>query len=196
MPNYSKLHDLISHRVTIEYDTGARITGYLASCQPSAGPVEFAVLSDARLIDSRGRHIHNGGTTGSRSFMGFDLKTRRGVVVLASTGSSLVDRLGGIMFDVLDGTAKPPGAQPTAAQLASYAGSYDFTGTKLAIVTANNRLYIEGPGEPRHRLVPVNDVAFWIEALQSVAFFQKEGDAVKQVVFQVGDRQLVAPRVP
>jgi hypothetical protein len=23
MPNYSKLHDLISHRVTIEYDTGA-----------------------------------------------------------------------------------------------------------------------------------------------------------------------------
>ncbi|MEJ7602413.1 MAG: hypothetical protein WKG01_31265 [Kofleriaceae bacterium] len=55
MPNYSKLHDLISHRVTIEYDTGARITGYLASCQPSAGPVEFAVLSEAKLIDSQGR---------------------------------------------------------------------------------------------------------------------------------------------
>ena len=45
MPNYSKLHDLISHRVTIEYDTGARVSGYLASCQPSAGPVEFVVLS-------------------------------------------------------------------------------------------------------------------------------------------------------
>jgi len=26
MPNYSKLHDLVSHRVTIEYDTGARIS--------------------------------------------------------------------------------------------------------------------------------------------------------------------------
>jgi hypothetical protein len=57
MPNYSKLHDLISHRVTIEYDTGARITGYLASCQPSSGPVEFAVLSEAKLIDSRGRTV-------------------------------------------------------------------------------------------------------------------------------------------
>jgi hypothetical protein len=57
MPNYSKLHDLISHRVTIEYDTGARITGYLASCQPSSGPVEFAVLSEAKLIDSRGRVV-------------------------------------------------------------------------------------------------------------------------------------------
>jgi small nuclear ribonucleoprotein (snRNP)-like protein len=57
MPNYSKLHDLISHRVMIEYDTGAKVTGYLASCQPSSGPVEFCVLSDARLIDSRGRVV-------------------------------------------------------------------------------------------------------------------------------------------
>jgi hypothetical protein len=55
MPNYSKLHDLVSHRVTIEYDTGARVTGYLASCQPSDGPVEFVVLSDAKMYDSRGR---------------------------------------------------------------------------------------------------------------------------------------------
>ena len=61
MPNYSKLHDLISHRVTIEYDTGARITGYLASCQPSAGPVEFAILSEAKLIDSQGRLVREAG---------------------------------------------------------------------------------------------------------------------------------------
>ena len=55
MPNYSKLHDLISHRVAIEYDTGARVIGYLASCQPSSGQVEFVVLSDAKMIDSQGR---------------------------------------------------------------------------------------------------------------------------------------------
>ena len=57
MPNYAKLHDLISHRVTIEYDTGARVSGYLASCQPASGPVEFVVLSDAKLVDSRGRVV-------------------------------------------------------------------------------------------------------------------------------------------
>ena len=55
MPNYAKLHDLVSHRVTLEYDTGARISGYLASCQPASGPVEFVVLSDATLVESRGR---------------------------------------------------------------------------------------------------------------------------------------------
>jgi hypothetical protein len=53
MPNYSKLHDLVSHRVTIEYDTGARVTGYLASCQPQSGPVEFVVLDEG----PRGRDL-------------------------------------------------------------------------------------------------------------------------------------------
>ena len=57
MPNYTKLHDLISHRVTIEYDTGARVSGYVASVQPSSGPVEFVVLSDAKLFDSKGRVV-------------------------------------------------------------------------------------------------------------------------------------------
>lgn len=61
MPDYSKLHDLISHRVTFEYDTGARVTGYLASCQPSTGPVEFVVLSDVRLTDSTGRLVRDAG---------------------------------------------------------------------------------------------------------------------------------------
>ncbi len=57
MPNYSKLHDLISHRVMIEYDTGAKITGYLASCQPASGPAEFCVLAEAKLFDSRGKVV-------------------------------------------------------------------------------------------------------------------------------------------
>lgn len=61
MPNYAKLHDLISHRITIEYDTGAKITGYLASCQPSSGSVEFVVLSEAKLVDSKGRVVREAG---------------------------------------------------------------------------------------------------------------------------------------
>ncbi len=55
MPDYSKLHDLVSHKVCIEYDTGAKITGYLTACQPASGRVEFAVLSTVKMIDSQGR---------------------------------------------------------------------------------------------------------------------------------------------
>ena len=54
MPDYSKIHDLISHRIAVEYDTGAKVVGMLASCQPSSGPVEFVVLHDAKLFGSNG----------------------------------------------------------------------------------------------------------------------------------------------
>ena len=57
MPDYSKLHDLISHRVNLEFDTGARVVGYLASCQPSSGPVQFALLKKVELIDATGRIV-------------------------------------------------------------------------------------------------------------------------------------------
>lgn len=57
MPDYSKLQDLISHRVVLEYDTGAKISGYLASCQPPSGAVQFVVLSDAKLIDAAGKIV-------------------------------------------------------------------------------------------------------------------------------------------
>jgi hypothetical protein len=57
MPDYSKLHDLVSHRVNFEYDTGARIVGYLASCQPSSGAVQFVVVKKVELIDAAGKII-------------------------------------------------------------------------------------------------------------------------------------------
>ena len=53
MPDYTKLHDLVSHRVSLEYDTGARIVGYVASCQPTSGPVQFVLLKKVELLDER-----------------------------------------------------------------------------------------------------------------------------------------------
>ena len=52
MPDYKKIRDMVSHRVTLEYDTGAKIVGYLASVAPTQGPVQFAVLSKVQVLDS------------------------------------------------------------------------------------------------------------------------------------------------
>jgi hypothetical protein len=52
MPDYRKIRDMISHRVTFEYDTGAKLVGYLASCAPAQGPVQYAVLSKVQMLDS------------------------------------------------------------------------------------------------------------------------------------------------
>ena len=54
MPDYSKLRGLMSHRVRIEYDTGAAISGYLSACRPETGPVQFVSVSRAELKLSDG----------------------------------------------------------------------------------------------------------------------------------------------
>lgn len=147
------------------------------------------------MIDSSGRRWYDGRTSGFRTYMAFDSKTRRGVVVLASTATTLVDFLGPAMFEVLAGTAKAPAALPSPAQLQSYTGTYDFSGTKLSVVLSNKRLYLEGPDEPRHRMAPYGDKGFWIDDLTAAAKFVLEGETVKALVFQVGGKMLTAPRV-
>lgn len=147
------------------------------------------------MIDRAGRYWHNGGTGGFHAFVGFDPKTKRGVVLLASTATSLIDRLADAMYQVLDNAPPPPAKLATAADLAPYAGTYELSGTKLAVVADGKRLYLEGPGEPRHRMAPISDHEFWIEVLQSVAVFEKDGDKVARVVFGIGGHMLVAARV-
>lgn len=53
MPDYTKLRDMVSHRVTFEYDTGAKIVGYVASCAPASGPVQLLVLSKVQIVDAQ-----------------------------------------------------------------------------------------------------------------------------------------------
>ena len=52
MPDYKKIREMVSHRVTFEYDTGAKIVGYIASVAPTQGPVQYAVLSKVQLVDA------------------------------------------------------------------------------------------------------------------------------------------------
>jgi len=147
------------------------------------------------MIDSAGRYWHNGGTGGFHAYVGFDPKTRRGVVLLASTSTALIDRLVDTMYKILDGKPPAPVKLADAATLATFAGTYELSGAKLQIIAEGKRLYLEGPGEPRHRLSPLSDHEVWLEALQSIASFEKEGDRVARVLFGVGGRVVVAPRV-
>jgi len=57
MQDYASIRDMVSHRVTFEFDSGAKIVGYLAACAPVEGAVEYAVLSKAQILDSKGRTV-------------------------------------------------------------------------------------------------------------------------------------------
>ncbi len=57
MSDYARIRDMVSHRVTFEFDSGAKIVGYVASCAPTEGAVEYVVLSKAQIFDSKGRTV-------------------------------------------------------------------------------------------------------------------------------------------
>ena len=146
-------------------------------------------------IDTAGRYWHSGATGGFHSFIGFDPKAQRGLVVLASTNTGVVDQLAGRLYHLLSGETVKPLVFPDAKELATYVGSYDFGGTKLQITQHGKRLYIEGPGEPKFRMVPISEHELWIERLKAVVTFEREGDRVKRAIFIVGEKQLSAPRL-
>jgi hypothetical protein len=54
MPEYQQLREMVSHRLTVEYDNGARIVGYLGGTKPAVGPVQVALLSAVRFEDAAG----------------------------------------------------------------------------------------------------------------------------------------------
>jgi hypothetical protein len=56
MPNYERLRaEFNSRRITIDYDTGARVTGYVAASKPGSGPVLVLNLTKAKIYDAQGK---------------------------------------------------------------------------------------------------------------------------------------------
>ena len=146
-------------------------------------------------IDSAGRLWLNGSTGGFHSFIGFDPKTRRGVVVLAATAISLVDHVATDLYKVLDNEPVPPATFPKPDQLAAIAGTYELGDFKLDVEVKGRRVSITGKGEPPYRLIPLTDHEMWFEAKQSIVVFEKDGDKVARAVFVIGNQKLAAPRV-
>jgi recombinational DNA repair protein RecT len=59
MPQYGKLRDYVSHRMTFEYDTGAKIVGYITACKPATGHVQLVVMTRVDILDATGRVLEH-----------------------------------------------------------------------------------------------------------------------------------------
>lgn len=59
MPDYEKLRQMVSHRVAFEYDTGAKVVGYLARCMPPSGPVQLVVMTKVDVLDATGKVLEH-----------------------------------------------------------------------------------------------------------------------------------------
>jgi CubicO group peptidase (beta-lactamase class C family) len=146
-------------------------------------------------IDGLGRFWHNGGTGGFRSFIGFDPKTRRGMVILSSSAVSLVDHIALDLYKVLAGEQVTPVTSPPVEQLRQYTGTYQLGQFKLVFAIKDGRMYITGQGEAPLRIIPISDHEMWFEEQQAIIVFEKDDGKVARAVFVVGPQRIAAPRV-
>jgi CubicO group peptidase (beta-lactamase class C family) len=156
----------------------APLAAALRRSHQSIATVDDQQVALGWLIDADGRRWHSGSTGGFHAFIGFDPQRDHGVVVLASTSSTMIDRLARALFAVLAGERPPPIAFPSPSVLAPLAGRYRIAGdaSTMTVTLDGKRLRLQVEGEPARRLVPLSATEFLIEAFQAVVVF--DGDHV------------------
>jgi len=156
----------------------------MRSMQKETGVADLDIAMAWHIWKKYGDTIywHNGGTYGYRSFTGFDLAKKTGVVVLCNTFHD-IDDIGLHWLEPQFTIAKFDAPKPALAVdpkiLGTYVGEYRLTPTfSIAITRDENHLYAQATGQPR----------FEIFASKPNEFFLKVVDA--QITFEEGSLTL------
>jgi CubicO group peptidase (beta-lactamase class C family) len=149
------------------------------------------------ILSAHGREIvwHNGGTGGYRSFIGFDPKTKTGVVVLSNAANE-VDDIGNHLLDSQFPLAKfsHHEANVDPKLFDAYVGHYELQpGVVAEVKRQDNNLFIQLTGQPAFRLVPESETNFFLREVDAQITFVKEaGGKVTQLVIHQGGRDIPA----
>ena len=127
---------------------------------------------------------HTGGTGGYTSYLGIDLKRRRGVVVLTNTTNEIPD-----LFDHLLERQVPVLKDHRQAitlndnALDAYVGVYRLQPDAVLILTRRgDRLFSQRTGGKKMEMFATTDTEFFAETFNAPFTFVKDGGRVTQVV--------------
>jgi len=145
---------------------------------------------------------HNGGTGGYRSFMGYDPKTRVGVVVLSNTFTAAgVDDIG---MHLLDSHVPLLAAPKEQKQIAvdpklfdGYTGRYQLAPDFILTITREgDHLFAQATGQPKFEVFPESDRDYFYKVVDAQITFETDnkGHATSLTLHQNG-RNLPAKRI-
>jgi CubicO group peptidase (beta-lactamase class C family) len=137
---------------------------------------------------------HNGGTGGYRSYLGFNRKTRVGVVVLANTMNEAgVDDIGRHLLDARLPLLQAPKEHQEIVldpkRLDGFVGQYELApGFVLAITREGDELFGQATGQPKAQLFPEGERAFFLKVVNAQITFttNPNGQAIGLVLHQNG----------
>jgi D-alanyl-D-alanine-carboxypeptidase/D-alanyl-D-alanine-endopeptidase len=151
------------------------------------------------IFTTNGKEIvwHNGGTGGYRSFMGFDPKTRAGVVVLSNAETTAgVDDIGRHLLDSSVPLVKPPTVHhevPVDPKMFdAFVGRYQLTPNVLMTVTrAGDHRFVQLTGQPQFEIFPESDRDYFLKVVDAQITFVTDstGRATELILHQNGLNQ-------
>jgi D-alanyl-D-alanine-carboxypeptidase/D-alanyl-D-alanine-endopeptidase len=123
---------------------------------------------------------HNGGTGGYRSFMGYDAKTRVGVVVLSNTfTASGVDDIGMHLLDSHVPLMAPPKEHKEVAvdpkKFDGYVGKYQLAPNFILTITREgDQLFAQATGQPKIQIFPEGERDFFLKVVDAQITFETD----------------------
>lgn len=138
---------------------------------------------------------HNGGTGGFRSFIGFDPKSRTGVVVLSNAETPAgVDDIGQHLLNANAPLWQPPKEHKEVSVdpklFDGYVGQYQLAPNFVLTVTKEgNELFVQATGQPKFQLFPEGDRDYFLKVVDAQITFNidAQGRATELVLHQNGD---------
>lgn len=145
---------------------------------------------------------HNGGTAGYHSFVGFDLKQGRGIVVLSNSTND-IDNIGLHFLDDRIPLAKIEprkerkeiAVQP--ALLDAYVGEYQLAPNfVIAITKEGNLLFGQATGQSRFRLHPEAETEFFLTEVDAQVSFVKDATGkVTHLILHQGGQDVKGDKI-
>ena len=173
----------------------APMTSMLATRRPLGDPGHEIALG-WHVYKSGEREIvwHNGGTGGYRSWVGFDPKSRTGVVVLsnASTGAGVDDIGRHLLIPAMPLLAAPAQRREVAIDaklLGRYVGRYELAPSFILDITRDgDQLFLQATGQPRFELFASGNHEFFLKVVDARLTFDvpAEGAATSVTLHQNG----------
>jgi D-alanyl-D-alanine-carboxypeptidase/D-alanyl-D-alanine-endopeptidase len=168
----------------------------LATRRPTGTPnLEIALGWHIWTRDGHEIIWHNGGTAGYRTWIGFELKSRTGVVVLSNTFTTAgVDDIGAHLLDpavpLLQAAKQRQEVKENAAVLEKYTGRYELAPNFIITVTREgDQLYAQATNQPRAEIFAESPREFFYKVVDAQLTFVVDdtGRATSIVLHQNGN---------
>lgn len=199
----STTHDLLKFAEAALRGGGAvpdAIRETMRSRAPAGGPTVSIGLGWIRLATDGDTIVwHNGGTGGSRSFLGVVPAAGTAVVLLTNSGGTGSDDLALHLLNPALPLAPPPrqAVDVPAAILATYAGTYELAPQFHIVVSIDGTVLRATPtGQGTVRLWPESATSFFIREVDAQVVFDVAADGtVRGLVLHQGGRQMRGRRL-